>query len=169
MDFENIKNPILKNTSIISAVTLAVSFRDASRNHSKIEIVNEITQCEDACEFYYENVVSKRKNIRGLTKAGVGATIINAYLNGYNYDLLLRFCEVFTSGIPSNEKDIGIIKLRDYALTNSGSGKEIQHELYYRAQNILKAYSEGKALKLCKSACTEHYSFPKWNEGLKSI
>ena len=157
-------NKNMRNSSIVSGITTRLKARDLfsskARDYTKLEIIDEIKKCDDACDFVREHYINATR-LPGLRKSGVIASLINCYQNGYPEDKLKRFCEVLASGLCIEEKEIGIIKLRNWLLENCGVGRNPDwvRETYYRTQNILKAYEKNKTINSCRQALTEHYGY----------
>lgn len=84
----------------------------------------------------------KRVNSK-LHNAPVKSAIILAYFSGVSEDTLSRFVNVLCSGIPSNEYDVIVLKLREKLLTESSTKSSTdRNNIIKVVQWCIKKYDE---------------------------
>lgn len=159
---EGFDDTLLKNNSIASMMNYCI------KNGMKVDVppkmmtIEYIEKYHDACQWVYDNFLKKSAKFRGLSSAGTAAAVLNAYLNQYPLSKLEMWCDILINGIPTNEKDFGILRYRDYLLTAcGGSGARFQRDTYFRAQSSLRNYEKGKIVGKCVPSTTEFYRFPE--------
>lgn len=159
---EGFDDILLKNNSIASMMNYCI------KNGMKVDVppkmmtIEYIEKYHDACQWVYDNFLKKSAKFRGLSSAGTAAAVLNAYLNQYPLSKLEMWCDILINGIPTNEKDFGILRYRDYLLTAcGGSGSRFQRDTYFRAQSSLRNYEKGKIVGKCVPSTTEFYRFPE--------
>ena len=116
---------------------------------------------EEAARFLYDNYISGSKKLKGLRRASVLATILNAYINGVDKDKLIRFCKVMCTGIAINaEEDNYIIRFRNHILESKYNGGNTPiKELYFITQTVLHNYLIGKYKKRITNDNKAYYVF----------
>lgn len=158
-----INNLNVKNNSVVSMITFMLKrIKGNFKLMPKTLIIEVINENEDLCDFIRECYIQKiATQIKGLKFAGITAAIAAAYLNGYNLVELTHICDVLSKGIISDENDIGIIKLRDYLLSNKyGSGTDYSTEIYFQMQRVLRNHEKGIITKQLGKKREEYYEIP---------
>lgn len=154
----------IKNTSIISMITFLIRrIKGRSSLVPKVWVIETIEKNEDLCDYIRINFINKchQNNVRGLKNAGIIAALGAAYLNGYSLNELSHVCEVLTSGIIGNENDIGIIKIRDFLISNKfGGGRDFADETYFQMQRALKNHEKNIITKQLGKKREEYYKVP---------
>ena len=153
----------IKNNSIVSMITFMLRrIKGKYGIIPKTLVIETVEENKDLCDYVRTNYISKSiPNIRGLKNAGVIAAIGAAYLNGYALEQLSHICDVLVSGIVSSENDIGIIKVRDFAISNKfGSGTDFALEIYFHMQRILYNYEKNIVTKQLGKKKEEYYKIP---------
>lgn len=86
------------------------------------------------------------KKVKGVSSAGPLAAVARAFYHE-DHRKLDRFCEVLQSGLPADEREHVIIKLRNGLMGRSAyQGRTEQVEAYAKTQRILKAYFAGTTI-----------------------
>ena len=159
---EGFDDILLKNNSIASMMNYCIKNGMKVDAPPKMMTIEYIEKYHDACQWVYDNFLKKSAKFIGLSSAGTAAAVLNAYLNQYPLSKLEMWCDILINGIPTNEKDFGILRYRDYLLTAcGGSGSRKQRDTYYRAQSSLRNYEKGKIVGKCVPSTTEFYRFPE--------
>jgi hypothetical protein len=68
-----------------------------------------------------------------------GAVAI-AHHHGVDESRLIKFCEVYISGVVENKGDISAVKCRDEFLSNHSGSSVFRHEMYLKAQRCIHAF-----------------------------
>lgn len=153
----------IRNKSIASMITYMLKhLKGFFKLMPKTLVIDVINENEDLCDFVREAYLNKNISaIRGLKIAGITAAIAAAWLNGYNSERLMHICDVLAEGIISDENDIGIIKLRDYLITNKyGTGTDFNNEIYFQMQRILRNHEKNIITKQLGKKRIEYYKIP---------
>ena len=160
--FEGYTDAVYQDGLIITAVTQILKVKDrysaSARDYSKIRIVEEITKNIDAAQFVRNNITTRKHNKSCLRKSSVIAAIMVAYNCGYPLEKLVRFCEVYMTGVSLAKNEICIVKLRDYASSLRTGDVFSQKDLYYRTQAALFSYEKNKCTITCRKSETEYYT-----------
>lgn len=162
--------PLLRNNDMISAATFLLGIKLTRERTGDAKSVNpdsfskwiSAEECaafilghRDAFEHCYY-WIAKVKGSR-IRRAPIIAAIVQAYESGYPMQKLERFAEVMNSGVPADEKERPIIKLRDWTMTTKGGTQTVRRSAYLRTQYMLKAFEKGNAKAVCREATTEYY------------
>lgn len=96
---------------------------------------------------------------RGIGQASVLAAIVRAsfYLKASD---IAHFCEVLSSGMPKEDRDATVIRLRDRLLQVRTGGGTSASEVYAYTVSALRAFSEGRALSKVYAASSDPYKLP---------
>lgn len=153
--------PYYTNLNMFAAVRLAISGKANGRGYSKIILVKEMQKHPQACEFVYSKIFMNTSAQRNkLRKSGIAAAVFNAYISGYPYEKLERFCAVLSHGMIKDETEAPIIKLRDICLSAASQTKQDRTVLYYKAQLVLNAYLRNETDVDFKKANKEYFTYP---------
>lgn len=168
LTLDGINDVALRNSSVAAGITFSI--RTSIRENwetarldklgiTKSFILSEMNKHHDAVEFANEMINS----VRGakIRKSSIISAVINAYLSGYSEKKLRDFCTVLSSGITTQELDVQVIKLRDYANSFKSRDAKDYVELYYRTQNVLHNYEMGIPKKILTTSSKEYYKYPK--------
>ena len=100
------------------------------------------------------------KNSKGVN-ASLRACFLLAHHYGEDADRLVEFSEMFYSGVVKNEKDMAVIRIRDYLITStlSRQGNKLRQHDFSKAQFALKKFLEYKAIGSVRTL--ENLPFPK--------
>ena len=101
--------------------------------------------------FVKKAVKKKRKSV---TAAKVLAVIALAHLNGADETRLAEFCDILVTGIPLNEDDSAVIRVRDYLM---------DHRLIdtRKIHVALHAFLDHKPLRYLRTSETKLYEIPE--------
>ena len=98
---------------------------------------------------------------KGICNATTRAVIARAWYSA-DSELLIRFCELLTSGIISHiPSATALVSLRQYLMTNTGSSSVQRREKYGRTARALKAFLKGESLNKLIPATKELFPLPK--------
>ncbi|MBP5433615.1 hypothetical protein [Ruminococcus sp.] len=149
--------PVFRNNNLFAAVNNAIHHGNVKSVSSKTHLIEEMTKHTDACEFVYYRILTGCGNVTKVKRSQLCAAIFNAYIAGYDLEMLQRFCTVLIHGICRDEKEAVIISLRDHVLNTP---RENTGSLYYKTQAVLHAYANGQDKVDLKKANTEYYIYP---------
>lgn len=161
---EGYTDVIFRSKSIIAAVTFAIGGIDlytTKRYPSKYDVLEEMNNHKEACFYIYNHLFCTNTRVK-INKAGTLAAVYNAYLNEYPIYLLDRFCDVLVNGIPRQETEYGIIRLRDYLNNMDFSGRGCQVDSYFRTQKALYNFRQNKVVSKCVQSSTEYFKHPNF-------
>lgn len=108
-------------------------------------------------------VISHGPRGRGLNNAMMGAALARAWYYETDLDRLKLFCDVFSSGhVHDAEQDSAAVTLRNYFLQKSAlGGTALWTDTFFKAQNAIHYFMEGKRLTVIKTVKDEAYPLPK--------
>lgn len=153
--------PSFRSFNVHSGVNCALYGIRANRTYSKLEMISEMQQHKEACEFiFYRLIIKSHAQNTKLIKSSVSGAVYNAYLNGYDLDKLENFCNVYASGISKSDEDVAIIKLRDQVITSKDNSKDARYELYMKAQLALHCYENNEVITSLGKNKIEFYPHP---------
>lgn len=158
LDAMTISNVEWVNRKIVSYARFMLLEMDAGYPRRRAYSVNETkTYCERYLNEFKTISLVLSSPRRGLTPAGVGASLVCALINGEAKTDLERFVNVLLTGIPNDRTESAAIRLRELLLTStdfawhsSGNRKitalKIQNALrfFLRGQEIKKLYAPEK-------------------------
>lgn len=153
---------IYKSKLVTAAFNCAINAAFAGKKKmTKPSVELEIENHEEAAEFIYYNMASRKPNELGVQRAPVVATVLNAYLNGVDKDVLICFCRKLYTGMNINEEDNVIKRLSNKLGKMVGGGKRHTDEAYSYAQQALFAYVNNMPNKrLSSDTNKEYYAYP---------
>ena len=100
------------------------------------QIISNLDLIKQSALFAVNHISHKRF----LSNASMHGAVAIAHHNGVDESRLIKFCEVYISGIAENKGDISAIKCRDdFLVQRSGSGT-VRHELYLKAQKCIHSF-----------------------------
>lgn len=102
------------------------------------------------------------KRVRGIGQAAMLAPVARAWYSE-DRDKLQRWLEVFREGIPANESEYIIVKLRNFALATAGAKHSDAITNYGKAERALRAYLDGERLATLYAANEEMFPIPNEN------
>lgn len=123
------------------------------------EILNFIKCHKDALDFAFESLP---RNIPNLTPAGVRSVIARAYYQRNARNRTREFCKFLVSGlILDKDKDVSVIRLRNWLLMAKGQGKKFNAlEVYAKTENALTSFIAEEELERLHSTSTELFPIP---------
>ena len=98
---------------------------------------------------------------KGICNATTRAVIARAWYSA-DPELLIRFCELLTSGIISHiPSAFVLVSLRQYLMTHTDSSTATQREKYGRTARALKAFLKGESIRKLIPATKELFPLPE--------
>lgn len=123
------------------------------------ETSEQLTIHREAIEFAVRHLSSC--SCRGICNATTRAVIARAWYSA-DPELLIRFCELLTSGIISHIPSATVlVSLRQYLMTNTGSSSVQRREKYGRTARSLKAFLKGESISKLIPATKELFPLPE--------
>ena len=165
---EGLKGDCFRNNQIIAAARIITSYNHSANTVTKLEEIEFIEKNYDACSFAYENLLKPAKNssVLRIRNSGILAAIISAYICGVTRSELLKFCNILVTGIAKDSRDIGVIKLRDYAISHEIYGITERKNLLVSTENTLYNFLQWKEVKYLTHSKTERFVTKAYQERL---
>ena len=154
---------IYKSKLVPAAFNCAINKAFAGKKKmTKPSVELEIENHEEAAEFIYYNMVSKRSTVSGVRRAPVIATVLNAYLSGVDTEILICFCRKLYTMIDLNEEEDDVIRRLAGKLSKMvGGGNRLTDEVYSYAQQALYGYINNISHKrLSTDINKQYYAYP---------
>lgn len=114
------------------------------RRLNQPEIVEFLEYIEDSARFATTHLNASKRH---LMNASIHSAVAMAHFYGEDPEDLARFCQIFVSGLASQQRDSAIIKLRDEFYNNTGGGASDKRDKYLKAQRAIQAYLAKEVMK----------------------
>jgi len=111
---------------------------------SASDILNWLNKLEESARFSVDHL---SMNKRFLTNSCIHGAIALAHYNKIDVDKLVRFCEVFLSGMAEHRSELPIIKLREDFINHPIQGGSSKREKFWKAMKAIQAYAKGEEIK----------------------
>ena len=151
--------PIPKKTEVAAVSVMRRGFSWSKAKLSTQEQLSyfreHIDLARDAC------ALLETARTKGISR-GVVAGVVARALASVPRPVVVRFCEILTTGITGeNPADATVIALRDFLMNNSGTaGAAASMEVYRKTARALDAFRKGERLGRLFAASSEPFPIP---------
>lgn len=110
------------------------------------EEMDLLTQHDEAVDFAVSCMPKKSSMLRGIVTAATSGVIGRAWYS-QDPDELRRFCEVLSTSMASEKRDMSAIALRNYLIASASvGGAAVSLERYAKIQRVLHAWLNGESM-----------------------
>lgn len=109
-----------------------------------LEMIEWLEGMKESAQFSVDTLCSNKKT---LVNSIIHAALALAHFyNPDKEDDLLKFADVYMSGLATDKRGLSAIKLRDEFMTNTNHGASYRRDKFLKAQRALQAYMNGESL-----------------------